>query len=62
VAFRALFDAAPTRAELVAIFLSLLELIRTGEARAVQAGPFGEIRIEAVATDEGGSSPSPGTT
>ncbi|HVY62749.1 MAG TPA: segregation/condensation protein A [Planctomycetota bacterium] len=48
VPFRSLFPEKPLRGELVATFLALLELIRLGEARARQAGTFGEIEIEAL--------------
>lgn len=46
VRFEDLFEGAPSRGALVATFLALLELIRLGEVRARQAGPFGEIAIE----------------
>jgi len=59
--FRALFPERPTRGDLVATFLALLELIRLGEVRAQQAGAFGEIEIVATETlGEGGSAPAPG--
>ncbi|GIW72064.1 MAG: segregation and condensation protein A [Planctomycetota bacterium] len=45
IGFRMLFGEQPRRGELVATFLALLELIRLGEARAVQASPFEEIHI-----------------
>jgi segregation and condensation protein A len=47
VPFSALFGEAPRKAQLVATFLALLELIRLGEARAHQENPFSEIRVHA---------------
>jgi segregation and condensation protein A len=43
VPFRSLFQGS--RGEMVATFLALLELVRLGEARARQSGPFGDIEI-----------------
>lgn len=48
VRFRALFDERPSRGELVATFLALLELVRLGEVRARQSESFGEIDIVAA--------------
>lgn len=48
LAFSALFGSRPSRPRLVATFLALLELIRLGQARAEQGGPFGEIRVRAT--------------
>jgi segregation and condensation protein A len=46
--FRDLFPPRPERAKVIATFLALLELIRLRALRAVQASPFGEIRIYPV--------------
>jgi chromatin segregation and condensation protein Rec8/ScpA/Scc1 (kleisin family) len=40
------FRHARTRLEAVVTFLALLELIRIGEARVVQASAFGEISVQ----------------
>ncbi|MCX7825392.1 MAG: segregation/condensation protein A [Verrucomicrobiae bacterium] len=45
VKFHELFDHAATRAEIVATFLALLELIRLKQVRARQDTQFGEIMI-----------------
>jgi segregation and condensation protein A len=45
VNFSAIFRHARTRLEAVVTFLALLELIRIGEARVVQASAFGEITV-----------------
>ena len=45
--FRALFRSASGRAEIVATFIALLELIRLGEIVAAQSSVFGEIEIKA---------------
>ena len=45
--FRALFISASGRAEIVATFIALLELIRLGEIVAAQSSVFGEIEIKA---------------
>ena len=45
--FTAIFRSSHTRLEAVVTFLALLELIRIGEARVVQASAFGEITIHA---------------
>lgn len=47
VAFHALFEGVPSRPEVIATFLALLELVRQGVVRAVQPSPFGPIVIEA---------------
>jgi segregation and condensation protein A len=46
VEFRSLFPEKPSRSELVATFLALLEVIRLGEARARQTSAFADIAIE----------------
>jgi segregation and condensation protein A len=46
--FHEVFAGARSRMEAVAIFLALLELVRAGEARVEQAGPFDAIRVSAV--------------
>jgi segregation and condensation protein A len=43
--FSSVFRHARTRLEAVVTFLALLELIRIGEARVVQASAFGEISV-----------------
>lgn len=48
VGFSALFAGATSRAEVVATFLALLELIRLRQVVAAQARPFGEIEISAA--------------
>ncbi|NTV38129.1 MAG: segregation/condensation protein A, partial [Anaerolineales bacterium] len=45
IKFHNLFDRAATRAEIVATFLALLELIRLKQVRAQQSAHFGEIEI-----------------
>ena len=45
IKFHSLFDHAATRAEIVATFLALLELIRLKQVRAQQSAHFGEIEI-----------------
>ena len=45
IKFHNLFDHAATRAEIVATFLALLELIRLKQVRAQQSAHFGEIEI-----------------
>jgi segregation and condensation protein A len=52
LAFRDLFAPRPTRAEVVATFLALLELIRLRAVRVQQAVSFGEIRIQTVPAAE----------
>lgn len=47
VPFHALFEEAPSRPEVIATFLALLELVRQGVVRAEQPSPFGPIVIEA---------------
>lgn len=51
VDFESLFDDASTRLEIVVTFLALLELMKMGGVRAVQADLFGKIVIE-LATDD----------
>jgi segregation and condensation protein A len=46
--FTSLLGAAGTREDLVLTFLALLEMVRTGRVRLVQAEPFGEIRVQAA--------------
>jgi segregation and condensation protein A len=45
VLFSALFEHMNSRMHIVATFLALLELIRTGHVKAIQHQPFGEIQI-----------------
>ncbi len=45
--FRALFEGAVSRAEIVTTFIALLELVRLGAIMAVQDMSFGEISIQA---------------
>ena len=46
--FSGLLSSASTREELVLTFLALLEMVRTGRIRLVQADAFGEIRVRAA--------------
>ena len=46
--FRETFDDAPGKLMMVVTFLALLEMIKTGEVKAVQDEVFGEIMIEAA--------------
>jgi segregation and condensation protein A len=46
--FSSLLAAAQTRDDLVITFLALLELMRMGQVKLVQAEAFGEIRIQAA--------------
>ena len=46
--FSGLLGSAATREDLVLTFLALLEMVRTGRVRLVQAEPFGEIRVQAA--------------
>lgn len=48
IAFGALFDERVTRSDVVVTFLALLETTRLGLTRVQQAGPGGEIHIEAA--------------
>jgi segregation and condensation protein A len=45
IEFRALFEQGAPRGKLIATFLALLELIRAGDARALQESTFGKILI-----------------
>jgi segregation and condensation protein A len=45
IRFEQLFDEEATRAEVIVIFLALLELIRLRRVRVAQQGLFGEIRV-----------------
>lgn len=45
VPFTDLFRAGAARGRLISTFLALLDLIRSGEARAIQEGPLGTILI-----------------
>ncbi len=47
ISFRNLFSAASDKAEIVATFIALLELIRLGDIVAAQSSVFGEIEIKA---------------
>ncbi|HEY9287202.1 MAG TPA: ScpA family protein [Candidatus Dormibacteraeota bacterium] len=49
--FTGIFRHARSRIEAVVTFLALLELIRIGEARVVQASPFGEIMVHSQQTE-----------
>ena len=51
VRFDALFSPAPSRDEVVTLFLALLELLRLGRAGVVQDGVFGEILLEPRESD-----------
>ena len=51
VDFESLFDDTTTRLEMVVTFLALLELMKMGGVRAVQADLFGRIVVE-LATDD----------
>ena len=46
VRFEELFSPAPTRDEVVTLFLALLELLRLGRAGVVQDGIFGDMMLE----------------
>ena len=46
--FDELFDANPSRAEVVTLFMALLELIRLGRVTVKQRGVFGNIAIDAA--------------
>ncbi len=46
--FREAFDKAPGKLTMIVTFLALLEMIKTGEVKAVQDDVFGEIMIEAA--------------
>jgi len=48
VVFEEVFATVSSRLEAVACFLALLELVRIGEARVGQSGPFGAITVRAV--------------
>lgn len=55
--FDEVFSAAPTKEEVVTLFLALLELLRLGETHIVQEGIYGEItllpgRSESIAEEE----------
>lgn len=52
LSFRDLFPPRPSRDQIVATFLALLELIRLRAARVQQVAAFGEIRIHPVPTEE----------
>jgi len=45
IEFHALFEQGAPRGKLIATFLALLELIRSGDARALQESTFGKILI-----------------
>jgi segregation and condensation protein A len=47
-AFGGLLGTSRTREELVLTFLALLEMVRTGRIRLMQAESFGEIRVQAA--------------
>ena len=53
VPFERLFQRGEPRAKLISLFLALLELIRSAEARALQDGPLGKILIVPIATPAG---------
>lgn len=46
VQFDELFSPAPTRDEVVTLFLALLELLRLGRVEVAQDGVFGQMRLE----------------
>jgi len=46
--FSGLLGTASSRLELVLTFLALLEMVRTGHVRLMQAESFGEIRVRAA--------------
>ena len=48
VAFEEVFTGARSRLEAVAIFLALLEVIRSGEAAVGQSDPFGSITVSRI--------------
>jgi segregation and condensation protein A len=48
VRFSELFDGAPGRAEVVSVFLALLELLRLGAVRVRQSAIYGEIDLAAA--------------
>ncbi|KPJ53879.1 hypothetical protein AMJ39_03010 [candidate division TA06 bacterium DG_24] len=48
IAFTALFDAATTRRQIIAMFLALLELVRSRKVVAVQARSFDAIVLQLV--------------
>ncbi len=50
-AFDMLFSEAPTREEIVTLFMALLELIRTGRVSVGQDDPYGEIMVSARKSD-----------
>jgi len=45
IPFLELFGSGASRGKLISTFLALLELVRSGEARAFQDGPLGNIQI-----------------
>jgi len=56
VTFRALFEGVPTRAQVVATFIALLELIRLGAIAAAQDRAFGEIVVSSKTEVQRGES------
>ncbi len=52
VAFEALFGEEPCRAEIVALFMGMLELLRLNRVRVRQRGVFGEIILSPVRRGE----------
>lgn len=50
IEFRDMFEHGAPRGKLIATFLALLELIRSGDARALQESTFGKILIFPTAT------------
>jgi segregation and condensation protein A len=50
--FSSIFQHARTRLQAVVTFLALLELIRIGEARVLQASPFADITVHARSASE----------
>ncbi len=52
VSFYDLFDARALRDEVISVFLALLELLKTGRARAKQAGEYSDIVIESAKSQQ----------
>lgn len=59
VPFHELFESARNRGKLISTFLALLELIRSGEARAFQEGPLGAILVFPADVEEGAAEGPP---
>ncbi len=50
--FEDLFEGAPSRPQIVATFLALLELVRMRVIQAVQTAPFGPIHLELLVDED----------